>query len=265
MKPTSPSVLLIAWPAGCIRRARRLQQFLRALRSDVTAAASATPEGTASATASASVTPGTDTTVDLPLSADTAIETALAEGARRRGRLRRQHGRGRAAGLVHRGPGQRWFRHRALPQHRPPASSFVRSRRLCRRWPAGRCPKLSAQEGLAAAVEAVPGSEVVEFDLETEERRPSLVRAGPGPLGAGGGLRRTPTPARSSPRSAATDPHRGDKPLATFAGIWGPLRRRRRHPSSTYAGRASCRGPAGPATRNHPRGCWSPPRRAAPV
>lgn len=163
MKPSTPSVLLIA---GLLATSGALAGC--SSDSEPTAPVTVTVTATPEATESASEAPATDATASLPLTADTAIDAALVQvpgGAVVAG------GRTDEAGqqvwyievLASDGAGTELYLNTAtgdLVRERPTSLSAVAS---------GMPPKLSAQEGLAAAVEAAPGSEVVEFDLETEK------------------------------------------------------------------------------------------------
>ena len=139
--------------------------------SEPTAPVTVTVTATPQASAEGSATPSdaaTDTATGLPLTADTAIDAALAQVP---------GGAAVAGGRTDEAGQQVWYVEvRASDDSGTELYFNTATGELVRQRPAslsavasGTPPTLSAQEGLAAAVEAVPGSAVVEFDLETEK------------------------------------------------------------------------------------------------
>ncbi|MGB7981327.1 MAG: PepSY domain-containing protein [Candidatus Nanopelagicales bacterium] len=134
----------------------------------VTVTVTATPEASVPASAAPSGSPAPDASVGLPLTADTAIDAALSKvpgGAVVAGDRTDEAGQQVWSVEVRGtdGAGTELYLNvdtGAVVRERPTSLSSEAS---------GTLPALSAQEGIAAAVQAVPGSEVLEFDLETEQ------------------------------------------------------------------------------------------------
>ncbi len=133
----------------------------------VTVTVTATPEAMESPSSAATAAASSDPATGLPLTAETAIDAALVVVP----------GTAVAGGRTDEGGQQVWYvevrdadgkgtevylatANGEVVRERPVSLSAVAT---------GQPPALTAQDGIAAAIDAVPNSQVIEFDLETEK------------------------------------------------------------------------------------------------